>query len=126
MAKTVGNVTRIAINAHKVSVFLRLGEGAEKKLVLFSDKNAAVIQQVTLASRAWMLSMLQNAQVHKLPVIANHGDDNVITQLEVLHELALNFDFDFSGDDDETDKTKKPLPDGLKPPKPQRKRPQPA
>lgn len=124
--KTVGQVIRLGINPHKVSVVLKLGELPEKKLVLFNEPNAAVIPQVTLAARSWMLSMLQTAQAHRLPVIATHEEDGQILALHVLDELALDFDFDFSSDDDKEDKAKKPLPDGLKPPKPQRKRPQPA
>lgn len=124
--KTVGHVVRLGINPHKVSVVLKLGELPEKKLVLFNDPGAALIPQVTLASRSWMLSMLQTAQAHKLPVIATHEENGDILALHVLDELALDFDFDFTNDDGEQDKTKKPLPDGVKPIKPQRKRPQPA
>ena len=126
MAKTVGHVVRLGINPHKVSVALKLGEQPEKKLVLFNEPNAAVIPQVTLASRSWMLSMLQTAQAHKLPVIATHEENGQILALHVLDELALDFDFDFTDDDGDQGKTKKPLPDGPKPAKPQRKRPQPA
>ena len=125
MAKTVGHVVRLGINPHKVSVVLKLGELPERKLVLFNEPNAAVIPQVTLAARSWMLSMLQTAQAHKLPVIATHEENGQIQALHVLDEAGLDFDFDFSSDDAKEDKTKKPLPDGLKPPRP-RKRPQPA
>ena len=124
--KTVGHVIRIGINPHKVSVVLKLGELPEKKLVLFNEPNAAVIPQVTLASRSWMLSLLQGAQAHKLPVIATHEENGQILALHVLDEKGLDFDFDFSGDADDGDAKKKPLPDGIKPVKPRPKRPQPA
>jgi hypothetical protein len=124
--KTVGYVVRIGINPHKVSVVLKLGELPEKKLVLFNEPNAAVIPQVELASRSMMLSLLQGAQAHKLPVIATHEENGQILALHVLDEKGLDFDFDFSGDADDGDAKKKPLPDGIKPGRPQRKRPQPA
>ena len=38
----------------------------------------------------------------------------------MLDEKALDFDFDFSSDEADEDPKKKPLPDGLKPPKPWR------
>jgi len=127
--KTVGHVIRIGINPHKVSVVLKLGELPEKKLVLFNEPNAAVIPQVTLASRSWMLSLLQGAQAHKLPVIATHEEEGgQILGLQILDEKGLDFDFDFTPDDGDEDasKIKKPLPDGIKPVKPRPKRPQPA
>ena len=127
--KTVGHVIRIGINPHKVSVVLKLKDLPEKKLVLFNEPNAAVIPQVELAARSMMLSLLQGAQAHKLPVIATHEEEGgQILALHVLDEKGLDFDFDFSSDEADQDPAKKPLPDGLKPPrpKPQRKRPQPA
>lgn len=124
--KTVGHVIQIGISSHKVSVTLKLADLPHRKLVLFNDPGAAVIPQVTLASRSWMLSMLQTAQAHKLPVIATHEEDGRIRALHVLDADGLNFDFDFNSDGDEAD-VKKSRPDRAKKPvKPQRKRPQPA
>ena len=66
-----------------------------------------------------MLSLLQGAQAHKLPVIATHEEEGgQILALHVLDENGLDFDFDFTADASRRGPKKKPLPDGHRSPRP--------
>ena len=122
MAKTVGLVKSVAINPERVTFFLKLGEQPEKKLVLFADEaNTAIVPQLTLASRSWMLALLQSALSNRLPVVADHDDQSRVKALRVFDEGGLDFNFNFDFESG-SPKRRKPSKDT---PRPSR-RPQPA
>jgi hypothetical protein len=113
MAVVVGHVDSISINPRRVTFTVDDVAGPETTIELFKDEsNTAIVPQLTLASRSWMLALLQNALTNRLPVIVNHTDRKV-DAIMLVEKDGLNFGFDFN-----VGSTKRPPGRPIKPPKP--------
>lgn len=82
MAKTSGVVSSIAINPNKAS--FELGLAPRTRYVLYSDPpNTHTIPQLEIASRSWMLSLLQWSFNTRKEIAVTHNPQMEVSQLEV-------------------------------------------
>ena len=82
MAKTSGVVSSIAINPNKAS--FELGLLPRTRYVLYSDPpNTHTIPQLEIASRSWMLSLLQWSFNTRKEIAVTHNPQMEVSQLEV-------------------------------------------
>jgi len=85
MATIIGRVRSIAINDRKLSFMLdEDGSGPAVRLVLYEDApNTALVSQMEMATRSWMLSLLQTAFNSGKPLTAHFDDKKVVSQIEI-------------------------------------------
>jgi hypothetical protein len=84
MPNVTGRVRHIAINDHKLSFLLDPYDAKAIRVVLYEDDpNTAVIPQMTMATRSWMLALLQTAFTTERAITAHLDAQNVATQIDL-------------------------------------------
>src|SRR4051812_33806098 len=94
MTTITGRVTDIAINWNKSSFEVRPDGKPAVGVTLFSDDpNTHTIPQMQLATRSWMLAVLQTAFTSGNPLTVKYDDANQAQQIGVeLPPLKINPD----------------------------------
>lgn len=92
MAETTGRVTSIAINGHKVS--FALDRKAERFVIYDEAPNTQTVPQFELATKSWMLSILQTAFTSTKDLKVKHDDKRLVSQIELHDPLKINIDVD--------------------------------
>lgn len=86
--ETKGRVTGIAINSHKVSFILDRKES--ERFVLYDETpNTQTIPQFEMATRSWMMAVLQTAFTTGKELVVNHNDQRAVNQIEVQDAFEI-------------------------------------
>jgi hypothetical protein len=91
MPSSKGVVTSIAINGHKLS--FALDRKNTERFVLYAEApNTQTIPQFELATRSWMISLLQASYNGGKDITITHDENRMVSQLELRTELKINPD----------------------------------
>lgn len=88
-----GKVTSIAMNGHKTS--FALDRKNNDRYVLYDEApNTQAIPQFEVASRSWMLALLQTAFTSKKELVVKYDPDanRLVSQIELWDPLVINDD----------------------------------
>ncbi|BDC50876.1 hypothetical protein F183_A31920 [Bryobacterales bacterium F-183] len=93
METTQGRVTSIAINEHRMS--FALDRKNNERYVLYDEApNTQAIPQFEVATRSWMLALLQTAFTSKKELVVKFDPDanRLVSRLELWDPLVINED----------------------------------